>query len=51
MSEDESFKKDGSYKKFLARVRAILWVWFCGGHFVGYSLDGKEAQDLEHQPL
>ena len=28
MSEDESFKKDESYKKFLARVRAILWVWF-----------------------
>lgn len=28
MSEDESFKKDESRKKFLARVRAILWVWF-----------------------
>ena len=28
MSEDESFKKDESYKKYLARVRAILWVWF-----------------------
>ncbi len=28
MSEDESFKKDESYKKNLARVRAILWVWF-----------------------
>ena len=34
MSEDESFKKDGSYKKFLARVRAILWVWFVSTPFI-----------------
>lgn len=28
MSGDESYQKDESYKKLLARVRAILWVWF-----------------------
>ena len=28
MSEDEGYQKDESYKKFLARVRTILWDWF-----------------------
>ena len=46
MSEDESFKKDGSYKKFLARVRAILWVWFVSTPFIIGTYLGNFARSV-----
>jgi membrane protein implicated in regulation of membrane protease activity len=46
MSENESFKKDESYKKFLARVRAILWVWFVSTPFIIGTYLGNFARPV-----
>ena len=46
MSEDGSFKKDESYKKFLARVRAILWVWFVSTPFIIVTYLGNFARPV-----
>ena len=46
MSEDESYQKDESYRKFLARVRAILWVWFVSTPFIIGTYLGNFARPV-----